>query len=125
MYSIRQLFNQEPSRITAAVGQILTTIGILGWSPLDDKANLAIIGTLNTILVLIYVAPRVVSAGKLDELNQAQLEAIDLGKQIAPVTHVTNVVQPEMTVPEGLVKEEVDAAVKKAAASIRRSVRRA
>ncbi len=84
MYSLKTLVNQEPSRITAAFGQILTTVGVLGWSPLTDQQNLAIVGTLNTVLVLLYIAPRVVSAGKLDEIHDAQLEAIDLGKQLAP-----------------------------------------
>lgn len=92
MYSLRQLFNQEPSRITAAIGQVLTTIAVLGWSPLTDTQNLGIVGTLNTILVLLYIGPRVVSTGKLGELDAALDAAETRGKRAAPVKAAKKVV---------------------------------
>lgn len=91
MYSIPNFLKQTPTVISTAIGTILTNIALAGWSPLTDKQNLCVVALVFVGLNLFYVAPLVSSNAKLDTLNSAQLDAIDLGKQIAPVTHVTNV----------------------------------
>lgn len=91
MYSPKEFLRQTPNRITAAVGSVLTTLGLLDLSPFTDKQNLGIVGTLGVVLLLFYVDPLTSSNAKLSSLQGATLEAIDLGKQIAPVTNVHNV----------------------------------
>lgn len=83
-YSIKQLGTQEPAAITAAITQCLTTATLLGWSPLTDAQSFGVTGTLTVLLALFYVRPLTLSKGALQAVHDDTLQAIDLGKQLAP-----------------------------------------
>ena len=84
MYSLRRLLKQEPSILSGLLAQVLATIGTLGLSPFSDRANTAIVGLVALFLGAIYVRPLTASRDALQEVADAQLQAIDLGKQLAP-----------------------------------------
>jgi len=100
MYSIRNLASKNPIQIA---GVITAALNMLIWleapwfRSLTDKQ----VGGLNTFAILLlglFVGATTTNNAKLQEVNDAQLQAIDLGKQLAPVTHVTNVNVPSAKV---------------------------
>jgi hypothetical protein len=89
-YSIKRLLKQEPAVIVSIFGQVLSTTTLLGWMPiLSDKAAFAVTTLLNLILTAAYIRPSTTSKDALKEVNDAQLQAIQLGKQLVrpPLEH--------------------------------------
>lgn len=84
MYSIKQVFKQEPAAIVAVLMGWLMVAVVAGWVTMSSATLQAVNSAGVGTLLLAYVRPLTSSRDGLQQVHDAQLQAIDLGKQLGP-----------------------------------------
>jgi hypothetical protein len=69
-YSIKHIFTQEPTKVTAAVMAIVNALVISNALSWDEDTLGAVNIALGLVLSLFYTAPLVASKGKMAELDE-------------------------------------------------------
>lgn len=82
MYSLKTFLAQEPAAVKAALVALVSAAIVSGWFTISAEALAAWGTALELLLGLGYVRARTVTTSALQQVNDAQLQAIDLGRQL-------------------------------------------